>query len=130
MRNLRKRSKPDGDISMEKRKESSGDSTHLSLLKRYSPRQHHTPDTESVEQHISAMQAEMTKRKPREVVLLPLLLQTYSPRRDYITSPERSSVQEILKVYPALALPSAVSCSVYIFVYSCVVVTTYYLYID
>ena len=69
---------------MEKRKKRSGNATHLSLLKRYPPRQHHTPDTESVEQHISAMQAEMAKRKPREVVLL----QTYSPRRDYITSPE------------------------------------------
>ena len=65
---------------MEKRKRSSGDATHLSLLKRYPPRQHHTPDTESVEQHVSA---EIAKRKPREVVVLPHLLTT--KRLHYIT---------------------------------------------
>ena len=51
----------------------------------------------------------MTKKKPREIVLLPLLQQTYSSRRDFITSSDCMSVKEVLDKYPALKLPAAVS---------------------
>ena len=51
----------------------------------------------------------MMKKKPREIVILPLMKQTYSARRDYITSPDRISVQEILERYPALKIPACVS---------------------
>ena len=86
------------------------------LMKRYPPRVHDDPveDGETIKRHLSAMVTEMEKKKPREIVLLPLLKQTYSTRRDYITSDERSSVAEILKEYPALYLPSAVSAGKFI----------------
>ena len=55
------------------------------------------------------MVTEMSKRKPREHVLLPLLKSTFSTRRDYVTSTDRADMKEILEEYPALHFPSAVS---------------------
>ena len=60
-------------------------------------------------QHMSAMVAEMSKKRPRDHVILPLLKSTYSTQRDFITSDDRSDIQEILKEYPALRFPIAVS---------------------
>ena len=111
MRNIRKRSKST-DGSTPKRKIPKSDlknSSHLSLLRRYPPRQHTISDDETIEKHKVAMRIEMLKRKPREIVILPLMKQTYSARRDYVISPDRVSVEEILEEYPALRLPSSVS---------------------
>ena len=114
LRNLRKRSNSklsgadDGAAPAAKK---SKRSSKLALLKRYPPRLHDDSieDEDSVKQHKSAMASEMSKRKPREIVVLPLLRSTYSTRRDYITSDEREDVTEILEEYPALRLPAAVS---------------------
>ena len=80
-------------------------------MKRYPVRVHEDreEDAESIQQHTSAMVAEMSKKKPREHVILPLLKSTFSARRDYVTSTDRTDVREILEEYPALHLPSAVS---------------------
>lgn len=82
-------------------------------MKRYPPRLYddiNREDDETVKKHLSAMASEMGKKKPREVVLLPLLKQTYSIRRDFVTSIDRCGVAEILDEYPALHIPKAVSC--------------------
>ena len=86
-------------------------SSKQALLKRYPPRLHDDSieDEDSVKQNKSAMASEISKRKPRKIVVLPLLRSTYSTRRDYITSDEREDVKEILEEYPALRLPAAVS---------------------
>ena len=78
------------------------------LLKRYPPRLHEDTieDVESVQQHISAMAAEMSKKRPHDHVVLPLQKSTYSTRRDYITSDDLADVKE---EYPALQFPTAVS---------------------
>ncbi len=104
---MRKRSKPAGESPKEKRTKKY--STESTLLRRYPAKQHTLTDADTVQQHIAAMNSEIAKKKPREIVVLPLLKQTYSSRRDFVTSPERSSVKEILEIYPGLKLPSAVS---------------------
>lgn len=57
-----------------------------SLMKRYPPRLHNDTreDNETTAQHLAAMVSEMGKKKPREIVLLPLLRRTYSARRDFM----------------------------------------------
>ena len=91
-------------------KKGKGTSVKQALMRRYPPRLHEdiNEDEESVQVHVQSMQSEMRKKKPRDIVLLPLLKSTYLARRDYITSDERSDVEEILQEYPALQLPSAV----------------------
>ena len=59
-------------------------------------------------EHMSAMVSEMSKKKPREHVVLPLLKSTYSKRRDFVTSSDTADVRQILEEYPALHYPSAV----------------------
>lgn len=50
---------------------------------------------------------------------------TYAPRRDMITSDSCSGVDEILKKYPALHLPAAVSIlDVHHYVCNCIVLST------
>ena len=91
-------------------KKGKGPSVKKSLLKRYPPHVHEDlEDPESVMKHISLMSDEMRKKKPRDIVVLPLLKSTYAARRDYVTSEDRVDVKEILNEYPALHFPSAVS---------------------
>ena len=106
LRNVRKRSKGAGDCPGETKRPKHGSQQ---LMRRYPPRVHdQVEDTETLKQHLTALDNEMKKVKPREVVVLPLMKDTYSPRRDMITSDSCSGVDEILKKYPALHLPAAV----------------------
>lgn len=109
LRNVRKRSKDEEDCAVKPKKKKL--SPKQSLMKRYPPRLHNDTreDNETTAQHLAAMVSEMGKKKPREIVLLPLLRRTYSARRDFITSTERCGVAEILKEYPGLQIPAAVS---------------------
>lgn len=109
LRNVRKRSKSDNDSDAVPKK--SKTCPKKSLMKRYPPCLHNDSreDDETIRTHLTAMASEMSKKKPRDVVILPLLKQTYATRRDYITSPCRSGVVEILEEYPALHIPKAVS---------------------
>ena len=107
MRNVRKRSKGAVDCPVETKRAKHGSQQ---LMRRYPPRVHdQVEDTETLKQHLTALDNELKKLKPREIVVLPLMRDTYSPRRDMITSDSCSGVDEILKIYPALHLPSAVS---------------------
>ncbi len=108
IRNVRKRSKS-SDSCTAKKATFNSPPRKSTLLKRYPARVHTAPDKATLEQHISAMKAEMSKKKPRDVVFLPLLSDTYASRRDFVTSPDRTSINNILDEYPALKLPSAVS---------------------
>ena len=107
LRNLHKRTKSSGANSEKTSKiavTQGSKKARSSLLKRYPPRAHIVIDEDTIVKHEDAMLAEMAKKKPREVVILPLMKQTYS-----VTS-DRTSVQEILSKYPTgLKLPSAVS---------------------
>ena len=118
LRNVRKRSRTDSDCIVAPKK--SKTSLKQSLMKRYPPCLHTSrEDDETIKKHLAAMASEMGKKKPREVVLLPLLKQTYSTRRDYITSTDRCGIAEILVEYPALHVPKAVSGSAHTLVLSC-----------
>ena len=108
IRNLRKRRVKSGDETPNTKSKRRVDTTSQNLVKRYPPRQHNLIDENTLKQHQKLMNAEMMKKKPREVILLPLLLQTYSSRRDFIVSSDRTSVREILDEYPGLRLAMAV----------------------
>lgn len=109
LRNIRKRSKSD-DVPIAKRPKGTS-SVKQALMKRYPVRvqDDREEDAESTQQHISHMISEMSKSKPREHVVLPLLKSTYSRRRDFVSSSDTADVKAILEEYPALHFPSAVS---------------------
>lgn len=65
-------------------------------------------DSDSVKQHMKALEKEMSKSTPRDSVLLPLLKSTFGERRMFIIN-EASSVLEIKEKYPALTRPISVS---------------------
>ena len=93
LRNLRKRTKSSGANSEKTSKitvTQGSKKARSSLLKRYPPRAHIVIDEDTIVKHEDAMLAEMAKKKPREVVILPLMKQTYSARRDYNLCPRDS----------------------------------------
>ena len=108
MRNLQKRSNSkvsdEGDVPASKK--GKGRTFCQTLLKRCPLQLHEDTieDEESVQQHISSMTAEMSKKRPRDHVVLPLLKSTYSTRRDFIISDDRSDNQEILNLFPAAVI--------------------------
>lgn len=55
-----------------------------------------------------ALQVEMTSSRPRRDIFLPLMKKTFIMRRHFIIH-NASSVHDILRDYPALKEPSAVS---------------------
>lgn len=65
-------------------------------------------DSETLDQHMKAIEAEVKKAKPRDSVLLPLMKLTFSHRRMYVQN-DATSVHEILEKYPVLARPAIVS---------------------
>ncbi len=70
------------------------------------------PPVESQEtmQHIimKAISKELEEKKPRDSVLLPLMLSTYAPRRLFIMN-DATSVGDTLNTYPALSRQAVVS---------------------
>lgn len=65
-------------------------------------------DSHSIEQHKKAIQNELTKAKPRDIVLRPLMKSTYEERRMNILS-VTMSVNDFLSDYPALKRPAMVN---------------------
>ena len=65
-------------------------------------------DSGSVSEHKKALQEEMKKAKPRDVLLLQLMKNTFHDRRMFIQN-EAAAVADILEQYPALARPTVVS---------------------
>lgn len=71
-------------------------------------------NTDTLEQHRKAISNELSKAKPRDMVLLPLLKSTYGERRIFILN-EAASVEAILDKHPALSRPAVVSCYKHLF---------------
>ena len=59
-------------------------------------------DPDSIEVHKRAISDELTKSKPRDSVLLPLLKSIYHERRLFIEN-EATSIKQIIENYPALS---------------------------
>ena len=64
-------------------------------------------DQETINQHSKAIADEMSKTKPRERILLPLMKTTFSNRWLFVTK-DAKSVKEIVEKYPALKFPGIV----------------------
>lgn len=65
-------------------------------------------DVRSIQEHNKALHEELSKAKPRDPVILPLMKSTFSERRIYRQN-DAISVKETLDVYPALRRPAVVS---------------------
>ena len=61
-------------------------------------------DGETTEEHKRAIASELSKAKPRDSVLLPLMKSTFGVRRILVLSDD-ASVSSILEEYPALNRP-------------------------
>ena len=70
---MRKRSKDTSDCAVENKKPKR--SSQQLLMRRYPPRVHdQVDDIETVNRQLSSINSEMTKMKPRDIVILPLIL--------------------------------------------------------
>lgn len=81
------------------------------LLRRYPLSSTTSPSTsisdpESLAKHETAMKTELSKSKPRDTVLLPLMKSTYHSRRIFILN-EATSVASILAKYPVFSCSAA-----------------------
>ena len=65
-------------------------------------------DSETIEQHHKAITEEMTRAKPRERLLLPLMKSTFPVRWCFVKN-EAESVKQIMETYPCLKFPIIVS---------------------
>ena len=65
-------------------------------------------DSETLDQPMKAIEAEMKKGKPRDSALLPLMKLTFSHLRMCVQN-DATSVNEILEEYPVLAKPAIVN---------------------
>ena len=64
-------------------------------------------DPSTVDRHQAAITEELSKSKPRDTVLLPLMKNTYGERRLFIVNGS-SSIGDIKNRYPALSRPAVV----------------------
>ena len=83
----------------------------VQLLRRYPVTNNILQDTnenpDSLREHNKAIEKELTKKKPRDAILLPLMKSTYGDRRMYILN-VLCSVGNLLEKYPALSRPDVV----------------------
>ena len=79
----------------------------LTVLSRYPPLS--MEGDIDVERNEQAISQEIGRETPRKDILLPLLRQTFTSRREYILSDSDSTIAVILQKYPALAFRSVVS---------------------
>ena len=79
-----------------------------SLIRRYPISSYEVGDCATVEKHSKAISDELSKVKPRDTLLLPLLKTTFGVRRMYVMN-EATCVTDVLNKYPALSRTAAVS---------------------
>ena len=77
------------------------------LQKRYPTGASIREDQSSTQSHLSAIGNELSKAKPRDSVLLPLMKSTYPSQRLFVLN-EAVCARQILEVYPALKRPTIV----------------------
>lgn len=69
-----------------------------------------TENAESLQQHMNCLEAELSKTKPHDAILLPLMKSTFGKRRMLIVNDTQISVDEIIRKYPVLCHMAIVSC--------------------
>jgi len=69
-----------------------------------------TENAESLQQHMKCLEAELSKTKTRDAILLPLMKSTFGEHRMLIVNDTQISVDEIIRKYPALCHMAIVSC--------------------
>lgn len=79
-----------------------------SLIRRYPISSYDVGDSATIEKHNKAISDELSKAKPRDTLLLPLLKTTFGVRRMYVMN-EATCVTDILNKYPALSRTAVVS---------------------
>ena len=81
------------------------------VLARYSPIDIDDDDLDdmAIERNMQALSKEIEREMPHKEAVLSLMKQTFASRREYILSDSSGTTTEILKRYPALALPFVVS---------------------
>lgn len=104
----RKRSSSINEGSQEKRtKMSTEQKSREALQKRYPTGTNVSEDPSSTQSHLSAISTEMSKAKPRDSVLLPLMRSTYPSRRLFVLN-EAVCARQLMEMYPALKRPAVV----------------------
>ena len=81
--------------------------TTPSLIWHYPISSYEVGDCATVEKHSKAISDELSKAKPRDTLLLPLLKTTFGVRRMYVMN-EATCVTDVLNKYPALSRTAAV----------------------
>lgn len=73
------------------------------LLERYPMScQETTENAETLQQHMKNLGIELSKAKPRDSIILPLMKSTYADRRAFVLNDSQTSVNEIISKYPAM----------------------------
>ena len=79
-----------------------------SLIRRYPISSYKVGDCATIERHSKAISEELSKAKPRDTLLLPLLKATFGVRRMYVMN-EATCATDVLNKYPALSRTAVVS---------------------
>ena len=77
-------------------------------------------DDATFKRYMSTLNTELDKPKPKKEIILELMRNTFSHRREFILD-EASNVAEILEKYPALRLPDVVGWTL-IYIHSCTLI--------
>ena len=80
----------------------------FSLIRRYPISSYEVGDCATIEKHNQKILEELSKAKPRDTLLLPLLKATFGVRRMYVMN-EATCVIDCLNKYPALSRAAVVS---------------------
>lgn len=79
------------------------------LVRRYPVSSYELSDAATMERHVKAILDEMSKGRPRDTLLLPLLKSTFGDRRMFVMN-DATCVGDVLTVHPALSRTAVVSC--------------------
>ena len=79
-----------------------------SLIRRYPISSHEVGDSATIEKHNKAISDELSKAKPQDALLLPLLKTTFGVRRMFVMN-EATCVTDVLNKFPALSRTAVVS---------------------
>ena len=82
----------------------------ISLVRRYPISSYELGDSATIDRHKKAISDELSKGRPRDTLLLPLLKTTFGERRMYVMN-EATCVTDVLTKYPALSRTAVVSSS-------------------
>ena len=79
------------------------------LVRRYPVSSYELSDAAMMERYVKAISDEISKGRPRDTLLLPLLKSTFGDRRMFVMN-DATCVGDVLTVHPALSRTAVVSC--------------------